>query len=376
MDVGEAEVAAGVAVGEAFVVEAHEVEEGGVPVVDVHFVVHGFVAVVVGEAVVHAAFDAASGHPEGEAFVVVIATVGALAVRGAAELAAPDDEGVLEEITLFEVLKEAGDGLVDLPAVVFECCGEVGVLVPVAVGDFNEADTGFDEFASHEALLAEGVGGAFADAVEFLGGGAFFAEVHDVGDFRLHAEGEFVGFDDAVDFGADAAVELFAGLVEFLDEVELGALGFGVETGVFDVGHAGVLAAEATGELLGDGQAIATEFGALIDGREEGAAVGAGGVAGRIDGDEAREIFVFGAEAVEGPGAEGGAYELGGAGVELGEGLGMGGEVGGHGVDDAEIIGMFGDVGEEAGDPEAAFAVLFELPFWGHEVGAAVATGG
>ena len=209
-----------------------------------------------------------------------------------------------------------------------------------------------------------------------MGGGAFFAEVHDVGDFRLHAEGEFVGFDDAVDFGADAAVELFAGLVEFLDEVELGALGFGVETGVFDVGHAGFLAAEATGELLGDGEAIAAEFGALVDGGEEGAAVGAGGVAGGIDGDEAREVFVFGAEAVEGPGAEGGADELGGAGVELGEGLGMGGEVGGHGVDDAEIIGVFGDVGEEAGDVEAAFAVLFEVPFGGHQVGAAVAACG
>ncbi len=376
MDVGEAEVAAGVAVGEAFVVEAHEMEEGGVPIVDVHFVVHGFVAVVVGEAVVHAAFDAAAGHPEGEAFVVVVASVGALAVGGAAELAAPDDEGVLEEIALFEVLKEAGDGLVDLTAVVFEGGSEVGVVVPVAVGDFDEADARFDEFAGHEALFAEGVGGAFADAVEFLGGGGFFAEVHDVGDFGLHAEGEFVGFDDAVDFGADAAVELFAGLVEFLDEVELGALGVGVEAGVFDVGHAGVLATKAAGELLGDGEAIATEFGALIDGGEEGTAVGAGGVAGGIDGDEAGEVFVFGAEAVEGPGSEGGADELGGAGVELGEGLGVGGEVGGHGVDDAEIIGVFGDVGEEAGNPEAAFAVPFEFPFGGHEVGSAVASGG
>src|SRR3954454_13583674 len=34
LDVGEAEVAAGVAVGEALVVEAHELEDGGVEVVD------------------------------------------------------------------------------------------------------------------------------------------------------------------------------------------------------------------------------------------------------------------------------------------------------------------------------------------------------
>ncbi len=41
-------------------VEAEEMQDGGVPVVDVHLVVNGFVAVVVRHAVVHAAFDAAA----------------------------------------------------------------------------------------------------------------------------------------------------------------------------------------------------------------------------------------------------------------------------------------------------------------------------
>ena len=58
MDVGEAEVAAGVAVGELFVVEAEEVEDGGVEVVDVDLVVDGAEAEIVGFAVGCAAANA------------------------------------------------------------------------------------------------------------------------------------------------------------------------------------------------------------------------------------------------------------------------------------------------------------------------------
>ena len=44
MHVGEAEVAAGVAVGEAFVIEAEELQERGVQVVDVDLVLDGLEA--------------------------------------------------------------------------------------------------------------------------------------------------------------------------------------------------------------------------------------------------------------------------------------------------------------------------------------------
>ena len=51
VDVGEPEVAARVAVGQAGVVQAHQVQDGGVEVVDVHGVLGGAVAVLVGDAV-------------------------------------------------------------------------------------------------------------------------------------------------------------------------------------------------------------------------------------------------------------------------------------------------------------------------------------
>ena len=94
--VGEAEVAAGVVVGEAFVVEAEEVEDGGLEVVDVDLVLGDVEAEVVGFAV-GAGLGAAAGHEGGEGLRVVVAA--GLAAEGgvgfdhggAAEFAALDD---------------------------------------------------------------------------------------------------------------------------------------------------------------------------------------------------------------------------------------------------------------------------------------------
>src|SRR6185312_16071222 len=91
-DVGEAEVAALEAVGEARVVEAEEVEDGGVEVVDVDGVFGDVEAEVVGFAEGDAGFYTAAGEPIGEAVgVMVAAVVSALDHGCSAEFAAPDD---------------------------------------------------------------------------------------------------------------------------------------------------------------------------------------------------------------------------------------------------------------------------------------------
>jgi hypothetical protein len=84
-----------VAEGEAFVVEAEEVEDGGVEVVDVDLVLDRTEAEVVGGAVGEAAADAAAGQPGGEAPVVVVPAVPPFGCAGAAEFAPPDDRACL-----------------------------------------------------------------------------------------------------------------------------------------------------------------------------------------------------------------------------------------------------------------------------------------
>src|SRR5258705_1815258 len=79
-------------------------------VVDVDAVFGGAGAELVGGAVGGAALDAAAGHPGAEpAAVMVAAGVGvpaAVAGDGAAELAAPDDQCLVEQAALLEVLDE------------------------------------------------------------------------------------------------------------------------------------------------------------------------------------------------------------------------------------------------------------------------------
>ena len=97
-DVGKAFVAAVVAVGEPGVVDAEEVKHGGVEIMDMGAILGGSTeSDGVGGADDLAAFDAAAGHPHGEAVWIMIAAVGAFTHGHAAEFSAPDDEGGIEE---------------------------------------------------------------------------------------------------------------------------------------------------------------------------------------------------------------------------------------------------------------------------------------
>ena len=72
---------------------------------------HGTIAEFVRRAVRDAALDAAAGEEQREAEDVVVAP-GALAHRRAAELAAPNDQRVVQHAALLEILDQSGRGLV------------------------------------------------------------------------------------------------------------------------------------------------------------------------------------------------------------------------------------------------------------------------
>ena len=90
---------AGVEIIESVGVEAELVQDRGVEVLDVEAILDGRAAQLVGLADAGAPLDSAAGHPHGEAEGVVVAA-GALGELGgglAAELAAPDDQGLIEQ---------------------------------------------------------------------------------------------------------------------------------------------------------------------------------------------------------------------------------------------------------------------------------------
>ncbi len=73
VNIGQPEVASGVAIRQLFVIEAEQVQDGGVQVVHVDRVFDRGKAELIGGAVDMARTDTAPGHPDGEAVVVVIA---------------------------------------------------------------------------------------------------------------------------------------------------------------------------------------------------------------------------------------------------------------------------------------------------------------
>ena len=133
--VGEAEVAAGVVVGETFVVEAEEVEDGSLEIVDVDFVFGDVEAELIGFAI-GPGLGATAGHEGGEGLRVVIAagvtTKGRVGFNhgSAAEFAAPDDEGFIKKAVSLEIFDEGGGGLRGLFAVALGGAFDVGVSVP------------------------------------------------------------------------------------------------------------------------------------------------------------------------------------------------------------------------------------------------------
>ena len=81
----------------SLVVEPQQVEDGSIKVVKRVDVLDGFLSQLVGDAVADAWLDACTRHPTREAIGVVVAALRALLEeRHAAELGAPNDEGVLE----------------------------------------------------------------------------------------------------------------------------------------------------------------------------------------------------------------------------------------------------------------------------------------
>lgn len=204
-------------------IESEKMEEGGVKIVDVDFVFHGRVTQFIGGAVGLPAFDAGSGQPQTERASVVISARGvagdvAIGGRRSAELAAPDDERVLEQPFLFQVAEERGDGFVGFGGFIAQGVLEVVVMIPAAVPDLDEAHAFLEQAPGDEHLAAE-----WRLAVEIAGFLGFFGDVERIGRFHLHLIGKLVGLEARFELSVLLEV-LGVNLIELVQEIELAAL--------------------------------------------------------------------------------------------------------------------------------------------------------
>lgn len=157
-DVGETKIAAGVAEGEVFVIDAGEVQHGRVEIVHIADLIDGMDAEFVGGPVGGAAAHAAAGEKHAESLGMMIPPVGSWGVGSASELTGPEDESGIEEASLFEIQDQGGDSAVGLAGVAFVTGLESTVLIPSAIGQsvgaihLDEAHALFDQTSGPKAL--------------------------------------------------------------------------------------------------------------------------------------------------------------------------------------------------------------------------------
>ena len=144
--------------GEAGVLDAEQVQHGGLEIVGVDGVFGGVVAEVVGRSIGRAAPDAAAGHPQREGLHVVVAAVVAVGTvalvhGGAAKLATPDHQRVVEQAPLTEVAHQGRRGLVHRLGGLGDVGRQVVVMVPTAVIQLDESDTPLGQTPGQEAVV-------------------------------------------------------------------------------------------------------------------------------------------------------------------------------------------------------------------------------
>ena len=351
-DVGEAEVAAVVEVSEAFVIEAEEVQDGGVEIVGVHGVDNGFETDLIGGAVGDAAFHAATGEEGGEGPVVMFAPGGVgLVVEGsAAELGGPHHKRVIQHAPTLEVGEQPVNGSVDLlgEALVVH---HVAVAVPVAggagVNELDEPHAALGQPPGGEALPAEAIGLAAFHSVQRMCSVGFLLEIKYFGHSHLHAERSFKRAHAGGQLGIGRAglkVALVAlaqgGQLEFL-QVARHARG--------DVRH-GAGAGLHAGALMRAGQEIRAPHLTARVGRL------------RRQHHERRQVPVLRAQSVTYPCADARPADCERAGVHAERGIVMVRVAGVHAIDKRDVIHALGHLGKQRADLLAALAVLFEIP--------------
>src|SRR5438552_13135725 len=122
-------------VGEPFMIDAEEVENGRLQVMDVDGIFYDVVAEFVSRAINYAGLYARPCHPKGEtARVVVAAIIGggqfSLRVIGAAKFAAPDDQRLIEQTALFQVGDKTETGLIHILALTADAIRQAAMMVP------------------------------------------------------------------------------------------------------------------------------------------------------------------------------------------------------------------------------------------------------
>ena len=346
INVRQAEVAAGVAVGEPFVVEAKHMKQRGVQIVDGDAI---FDARKPNSSVApwHVApLETAAGHEHREPVRVMIAAVAAFGDRRTAEFAAPDHRRFIEQTSAFEIADQGGTGAVHIRASAAQVAVDLVMIVPRLAGTI--VDVNRCRRRARRAVREDAAVGERRRAIFFAHGRGFAAQIERFVSFGLHAKGGFhrldAGFEEFV-----AADRLFVVAVELLYEVELLALCRGGQLPI----------AQVADHSFGIGDGI-VEPDPLVPRRQKAVAQPGTAATPLAQGDEARQILVFAAQTIGNPGPHRGARSGDIARMKQAPRRRVRGVERVHRTDNAKVVRNGGKVRQQLADFEPSPAMLSE----------------
>ena len=346
------------AVGEALVVEAEQLQHRRMEVADVNRILDDVVGEVVGLAVGLATPGTAAGHPHREAARMVVAAVvlarhAPLGIDRPPKLTAPDNERRVEEAAALQILDEAPASLVDVLALHRQPAGDVGVGVPVVEIDLHEADAALHHAPRHQHAVGKRSRLLRFLAVKAKGALRLGGEIRQIGHARLHPKGHLVLRDAGPRLRIADLLE--RPLVERLKAVERLAAHFGRDAGgIVDVEDRVASGAEADAGVFTGEIAARPEPGPdrlhLLGVRRLG-----------NENDERGEILIERAEAVAGPRSQAGAAVELVAGLHVGDRRLVVDRLGVHAANEAHLVGHARRVGKQFADPHPTLAMLGKL---------------
>ena len=217
---------------QARVVDAEQVQHGGVEVVVGGDVGHGPPRPRVALTVRRPPLDAGTRHPADKRAAVVVASLAPLRERHPSELRVPQHERVLQQAALLEVAQQARDRLVGRQAHRRQLFQDAVVVVPIvgrtarSAPDLDEPHAPFDQPPGQQTALAEVLGRLFIQAVLLVSRRRFPAEIERFGGAQLHLRRQLV----RPDAGLQPAVVIVRGEmrpVELLQQRQSVAVGCG-----------------------------------------------------------------------------------------------------------------------------------------------------
>ena len=165
---------------EITVTHAHEMEHRGVEIPHMGDIFNRMVAELIGRTIGCAPLHASAAEPHAETLDVVV-TPGmfafALEHGSTAELAPPDNQGILEQSTLLEISDQGPGGLVGEAATGFHVGNQIPVMIPSPMVEVDETHATFSQTTGQQAVGGKAAVRPFR-SIHFHDVGWFVGEVH------------------------------------------------------------------------------------------------------------------------------------------------------------------------------------------------------